>query len=241
MNSQTYAAEKVLLNNLISAVTKRWNYECMLDRFGTKTPSTTKLPPPRPKKKRKILRQTGRIWNPGQLGRRSLVCFRHKANCGESRGELKRCKCVKAGDAVKARWWRWSGRWYDFCFVLQANVTIVLYFNRLSSRTNELFFVCCCAIMHSVYLYYPSVKRAVTWLWRLVAGLSRRKSEVNPSTVRVGFVENRETLGQVFLPLRQFPLSVSFTQCSICIPIYLSSTLYKFINCLLRSIKQSQL
>jgi hypothetical protein len=83
-----------------------------------------------------------------------------------------------------------------------------------------------------VYVYCPSLNRAVSWLWRLVVGLSPRTPEVNSRIFTVGFVENQTTLGQVFLPLRQFPLPVSFPQCSMFTPICLPSTPYTIISCI---------
>ena len=49
----------------------------------------------------------------------------------------------------------------------------------------------------------------------IVASLSPRRPEFDPRSVRVIFVVDRVSLGQVALPVLQFPLSVSFHQCSI--------------------------
>jgi hypothetical protein len=40
--------------------------------------------------------------------------------------------------------------------------------------------------------------KAVTWLRRLVAGLSPQRPEVDPGSVHVGFLVNKVALGQVF-------------------------------------------
>jgi hypothetical protein len=53
--------------------------------------------------------------------------------------------------------------------------------------------------------------RAVPWLRRLVAGLPLRR----PGFVHVGFVVDKVALGQVFLRVVGFPLSISFHWCSI--------------------------
>jgi hypothetical protein len=56
---------------------------------------------------------------------------------------------------------------------------------------------------------------AVPWLRRLVAGLSPRRSGVDPGSVYVGFVVDKVALGQVFFPeYFGFPLSVSFHRCT---------------------------
>jgi hypothetical protein len=52
---------------------------------------------------------------------------------------------------------------------------------------------------------------AAPWLRRLVAGLSPR----SPGSVHVGFVVDKVALGQVFLRVLRFPLSLTFHRCSI--------------------------
>jgi hypothetical protein len=51
---------------------------------------------------------------------------------------------------------------------------------------------------------------AVPWLKLLVAGLSPLRFGFEPSSVYVGFVVDRVALGQVFLRVLRFPLSISF-------------------------------
>jgi hypothetical protein len=70
--------------------------------------------------------------------------------------------------------------------------------------------VLCCSFSNrndcSVGRFYrPRVKWAMPRLSRLVAGLSSRR----PGSIRVGFMVDK-ALGQVFLRLLRFPLSVSF-------------------------------
>jgi hypothetical protein len=57
--------------------------------------------------------------------------------------------------------------------------------------------------------------RAVPWLRRLVAGLSLRRPGFDPGSFHVGFVVDKVALGQVFLRVIGFPLSISFHWCSI--------------------------
>jgi hypothetical protein len=55
----------------------------------------------------------------------------------------------------------------------------------------------------------------VRWLRRLVAGLSLRRPGFDPGSVHVGFVVDKVVLGQVFLRVVGFPLSISFHWYSI--------------------------
>jgi hypothetical protein len=55
----------------------------------------------------------------------------------------------------------------------------------------------------------------VPWLRRLVAGLPLRRSGFHPGSVHVVFVVDKVALGQVFLRVVGFPLSISFHWCSI--------------------------
>jgi hypothetical protein len=55
----------------------------------------------------------------------------------------------------------------------------------------------------------------VPWLRRLVAGLSLRRPGFDPGSVHVGFVVDKVALGQAFLRVVAFPLSISFHWCSI--------------------------
>jgi hypothetical protein len=48
-----------------------------------------------------------------------------------------------------------------------------------------------------------------------MAGLSSRRHGFNPRSADVGFLVDKVTLGQAFLPVFWFSLSVSFHQCSI--------------------------
>jgi hypothetical protein len=50
---------------------------------------------------------------------------------------------------------------------------------------------------------------AVPWLRRLVAGLSPRRPGFDSGSVHIGFVVDRVALGQVFLRVLRFPLSIS--------------------------------
>jgi hypothetical protein len=51
---------------------------------------------------------------------------------------------------------------------------------------------------------------AVPWLKSLVAGLSPRRTGFAPGSIHVGFVVDKVALGQVFLRVLRFPLSISF-------------------------------
>ena len=54
-----------------------------------------------------------------------------------------------------------------------------------------------------------NVSGSVLWLWRLVAGLSPQRAEVDPGSVLVIFVVGRVAQDQVFLRvLRFFPVSI---------------------------------
>jgi hypothetical protein len=55
-----------------------------------------------------------------------------------------------------------------------------------------------------------TVNRAVPWLRRLVAGLPLRRPRFDPESVHVEFVVDKVALGQVFLRVVSFPLSISF-------------------------------
>lgn len=52
-----------------------------------------------------------------------------------------------------------------------------------------------------------------------VAGFSQRRPGFNPSPVSVGFVVDKVALGQSFLRMLRFSLSVSFRHCCILIPL----------------------
>jgi len=62
------------------------------------------------------------------------------------------------------------------------------------------------------YVLVHSVRKCalVSWLRRLVAGLPPRSLRFDLRSVHVRFVLDRVTLGQVFLLILLFPLSVSF-------------------------------
>jgi hypothetical protein len=63
---------------------------------------------------------------------------------------------------------------------------------------------------------YVTPPKAVSWLRRLVAGLSPRKPVFDPGSIHVGFVVEKVALGQVFFfEYFGFPLSISFHRCSI--------------------------
>jgi hypothetical protein len=64
------------------------------------------------------------------------------------------------------------------------------------------------------FSYFPP-GMAVLWLRRLVAGLPLRRPGFDPGSVHVGFVVDKVALGQVFLRVVGFPLSISFHRCSI--------------------------
>jgi hypothetical protein len=49
----------------------------------------------------------------------------------------------------------------------------------------------------------------VPWLRRLVAGLSLLRPGFDPGSVNLGFVVDKVALGQVFLRVVGFPLSIS--------------------------------
>jgi hypothetical protein len=68
---------------------------------------------------------------------------------------------------------------------------------------------CCCAV-------------AVLLLESSGDGLSLRRTGLNLRSVHMRFVVYKVALEPVFLPALQFPLSVSFHQCSILIFIYMS-------------------
>jgi hypothetical protein len=59
----------------------------------------------------------------------------------------------------------------------------------------------------------------VPWLRRLVAGLPLRRPGFDPGSVHVGFVVSKVALGQVFLRVVGFPLSISFHRCSITVKL----------------------
>jgi hypothetical protein len=52
------------------------------------------------------------------------------------------------------------------------------------------------------------MRAAVPWLKRLVAGLTPRRPGFAPGLVHVEFVEDKMALGQIFLRLFGFPLSI---------------------------------
>jgi hypothetical protein len=60
-----------------------------------------------------------------------------------------------------------------------------------------------------------STAQAVPWLRRLVAGISSRRPGFDPGSFDVRFVVDKVALGQVFLRVVGFPLSISFHWCSI--------------------------
>jgi hypothetical protein len=62
---------------------------------------------------------------------------------------------------------------------------------------------------------------AVPWLRRLALGLSQHGPVFDPMSVQVIFVVDKMALGQVFLPVLRFPLSVRFRQCSVLIFVLL--------------------
>jgi hypothetical protein len=71
---------------------------------------------------------------------------------------------------------------------------------------------------HLYPLYWSLGKfqnQAVPWLRRLVASLSPRRPGFDPGSVHVRFVVDKVALGQFFLRIVGFPLSVSFHRCSI--------------------------
>jgi hypothetical protein len=63
---------------------------------------------------------------------------------------------------------------------------------------------------------------AIPWLRQLIAGLSLSRPKFDPRPVHVRFVVGKVALGQVFLQVYGFPLSVSFHHCSIHIFILIS-------------------
>jgi hypothetical protein len=65
------------------------------------------------------------------------------------------------------------------------------------------------------YLAKISSPMAVPWLKRLVAGLSQRRPGFATGSIHVGSVVDKVALGQVFLRVLRFPLSVSFRHCSV--------------------------
>jgi hypothetical protein len=54
------------------------------------------------------------------------------------------------------------------------------------------------------------MEKAVLWLRRLVASLSHWRSGFAPRSVHVGFVADKVAVGQVFLRVLRFSLSISF-------------------------------
>jgi hypothetical protein len=64
-------------------------------------------------------------------------------------------------------------------------------------------------------VHYHVHNRAVLWLRWLVAGLSTRRPGFDPRSVHVGFVVDKVALGQVFLRVVGFLLSISFHWYSI--------------------------
>jgi hypothetical protein len=54
-------------------------------------------------------------------------------------------------------------------------------------------------------------RKAVSWLRRLVAGLSPRRPGFNPGSVHVGFVVDKGAPGQVFLRASVFPCQFNST------------------------------
>jgi hypothetical protein len=59
------------------------------------------------------------------------------------------------------------------------------------------------------------IEIAVSWLKRLIAGLSQQRHGFDPGSVHVGFVVDKVALGQVFPENFGFPLSISFHRYSI--------------------------
>jgi hypothetical protein len=55
----------------------------------------------------------------------------------------------------------------------------------------------------------------VPWIRRLVVGISPQRLGFSPEEVHVSFAAGKVALGQIFLPVLRFPLSVSFHQCPI--------------------------
>jgi hypothetical protein len=67
-----------------------------------------------------------------------------------------------------------------------------------------------------IYLFIYLFTLLNTYLVRrFVAGLSPRRPGFDPGSVHVGFVVDKVALGQVFLRVLGFPLSISFHWCSI--------------------------
>jgi hypothetical protein len=62
---------------------------------------------------------------------------------------------------------------------------------------------------------------AVRQIGGLVSGLSSWRHIFDPRSGNVGFVVDKVAMGQIFLPVLPFPLSVSLHQCSILIFIYI--------------------
>jgi hypothetical protein len=58
---------------------------------------------------------------------------------------------------------------------------------------------------------------AMPWLRQLTARLSLERHKLDTRPVHVRSVMDKVALGQVFLQVYGFPLSVSFYHCSICI------------------------
>jgi hypothetical protein len=65
------------------------------------------------------------------------------------------------------------------------------------------------------HLWFRAKGLAVPWLRRLVTGLSLRRPGFDPGSVHVGFVVDKVALGQAFLRVVAFPLSIPFHWCSI--------------------------
>jgi hypothetical protein len=55
-----------------------------------------------------------------------------------------------------------------------------------------------------------TLHKAMPWLKRLVAGLSPRRPGFAPGSIHAGFVVDKVALGQVFVRVPRFPLSISF-------------------------------
>jgi hypothetical protein len=72
------------------------------------------------------------------------------------------------------------------------------------------FIVCCFVMCERLTEHMHAQELVVTWFWRLVAGLSLRRPAFVPVSVHVEFVVDRVALGQVFLRVIRFPLSMSF-------------------------------
>jgi hypothetical protein len=64
--------------------------------------------------------------------------------------------------------------------------------------------------MYYICMYVRMYVMAVPWLRRLVALLSLRRPGFDPGSVHVVFVVDKVALGQVFLRVVGFPLSISF-------------------------------